>query len=100
MDDGLWGRRLCVYTEGRGKVNGKNDFFREKSQLSFWGMAGVSVRKFYSKSQPILGQDRGRGEAPLHFLVDSFGGGTAKAAFSGLLHRWEKVRKFAGHSAR
>ena len=38
-------------------------------------MAGVSVRKFYSKSQPILGQDRGRGEAPLHFLVDSFGGG-------------------------
>ena len=31
------------------------------------------MRKFYSKSQPILGQDRGRGEAPLHFLVDSFG---------------------------
>lgn len=24
----------------------------------------------------------------------------ADAAFSGLLHRWEKVRKFAGHSAR
>lgn len=23
FDGGLWGRRLCVYTEGREKVNGK-----------------------------------------------------------------------------
>lgn len=28
------------------------------------------------------------------------GGSGVGAAFSGLLHRWEKVRKFAGHSAR
>lgn len=44
----FWGRRLCVYTEGREKVNEKKWFFREKSQLSFWGdgMAGVSVRKW------------------------------------------------------
>ena len=31
-------------------------------------------------------------------VADRFSG--ARTAFSGLLHRWEKVRKFAGHSAR
>lgn len=46
-------------------------------------MAGVSVRKFYSKSQPILGQDRGRVEAPLHFLAEFFGGGDGKGGIFG-----------------
>lgn len=73
---------------------GKNDFFREKVNFLFWGMGG----RFGEEVGKLRGG--GEGEAPLHFLVDSFGGGTAKAAFSGLLHRWEKVRKFAGHSAR
>lgn len=70
--------------------------FSRKSQLSFWGdgMAGVSVGKWAN-------YEGGEGETPLHFLVDSFGADIrADAAFSGLLHRWEKVRKFAGHSAR
>lgn len=57
-------------------------------------MAGVSVGKWAN-------YEGGEGETPLHFLVDSFGADIrADAAFSGLLHRWEKVRKFAGHSAR
>lgn len=33
----FWGRRLCVYTEGREKVNGKNDFFEKKVNFLFGG---------------------------------------------------------------
>lgn len=69
-------------------------FSRKKSTFLLGGWDGG---RFGEEVGKLRG---GRGEAPLHFLVDSFGGGTAKAAFSGLLHRWEKVRKFAGHSAR
>lgn len=69
-------------------------FSRKKSTFLLGGWDG---ERFGEEVGKLRG---GRGEAPLHFLVDSFGGGTAKAAFSGLLHRWEKVRKFAGHSAR
>lgn len=70
-------------------------FFEKKSTFFFGGMGWRAFRRGSGQTTRW-----GRGEAPLHFLVDSFGGGTAKAAFSGLLHRWEKVRKFAGHSAR
>lgn len=70
------------------------DFFREKVNFLFGGdgMAGVPVGKWTN-------YEGGRGETPLHFLVDSFGA-DGKGGIFGLLHRWEKVRKFAGHSAR
>lgn len=71
------GRRLCVYTEGREKVNGENRFFREK-------------RNFFLRAD---------GELDGGGFRDGWASGT-EAAFSGLLHRWEKVRKFASHSAR
>lgn len=70
-------------------------FSRKKSTFLLGGWDGG---RFGEEVGKLRGG--GRVEAPLHFLVDSFGGEMAKAAFSGLLHRWEKVRKFAGHSAR
>lgn len=70
-------------------------FSRKKSTFLLGGWDGG---RFGEEVGKLRG---GRGEAPLHFLVDSFGTDIrADAAFSGLLHRWEKVRKFAGHSAR
>ncbi len=56
-------------------------------------MAGVSAGKWAN-------YEVGASGGAVALLSGIFRGGTAKAAFSGLLHRWEKVRKFAGHSAR
>lgn len=70
-------------------------FSRKKSTFLLGGWDGG---RFGEEVGKLRGG--GRVEAPLHFLVDSFGTDIrADAAFSGLLHRWEKVRKFAGHSA-
>lgn len=51
----FWGRRLCVYTEGREKVNGKNDFFEKKVDFLFGGWDG---RHFGEEVDKL----RGRGE--------------------------------------
>lgn len=45
---------------------GKMIFFEKKSTFFFGGWAGVSVRKWANY------EGGARGEAPLHFLVDSF----------------------------
>lgn len=54
---------------------GENDFFREKSIF----LEGVNGWRFGA--------------------AKAGGGSGVGGAFSGLLHGWEKVRKFAGHSA-
>ena len=70
-------------------------FSRKKSTFLLGGWDG---RRFGGEVDKLRGG--GEGETPLHFLVDSFGGGDGKGGILGLLHRWEKVRNFAGHSAR
>lgn len=62
---------------------GKNDFFREKVNFLFWGMGG----RFGEE----VGKLRGgaRGEAPLHFLVDSFGA-DGKSGIFGAVAQVEK----------
>lgn len=56
-------------------------------------MAGVSVGKWTN-------YEGGRGGDAVALLSGFFRGGDGKGGILGLLHRWEKVRKFAGHSAR
>lgn len=64
------------------------------------GGSGGKVGKVRGGAQTGYADRRGEEVgAPLHFLVDSFGA-DGKGGILGLLHRWEKVRKFAGHSAR
>ena len=53
-------------------------FSRKKSTFFLGGWDGG---RFGGKVGKLRGG--GRVETPLHFLVDSFGGGTAKEAFSG-----------------
>ena len=64
---------------------GKMIFSRKKSTFLLGGWDGG---RFGEEVGKLRG---GRGEAPLHFLAESFGGGTAKAAFSGQPH--QKTRK-------
>lgn len=69
-------------------------FSRKKSTFFLGdGMAGISVRKWTNYE----GGTRG---GTVALLSGFFRGGDGKGGIFGLLHRWEKVRKFAGHSAR
>lgn len=74
---------MCIYRrEGKGKWR-KQIFFREKRKNFFEGGIG-------ELDGPVFLHGGGR----------LSGADGVEAAFSGLLHRWEKVRKFASHSAR
>ena len=74
--------------------------FSRKKSTFFLGDGGRFGEEVLLQKSTYFRTRQGTRGGAVALLSGFFRGGTAKAAFSGLLHRWEKVRKFAGHSAR